>query len=220
MTAIRITRAWLPIVFSLLAPALGAQTDLPRVTVTEPAYIRHHGGYLISGDFKVDPRMPAVVFPAQALVKDDILSIQPVHLSDDEYLVLQECAVADCSLARVVRVWNAGGATSIVQNSENRIWIQHENKYFIWLKRLPEVFSVVEWQCGSCNSRFTSFQSLSPPLTLLPTGELAAHYRAELDKAEQTDPVPVKSEKHEGATFVVTFVGGSTVRIKRMHAAS
>src|SRR6185312_7055370 len=64
-------------------------TTLPRITVIAP-YTEYHGGYLISGDFKVDPRMPYVVFPALALVKDDILSVRPLRLNDDEYLVLQE----------------------------------------------------------------------------------------------------------------------------------
>lgn len=68
--------------------AASAQTTLPAVDVTAPAYSSQHGGYLISGDFKVDQRMPSVVFPAQALVKDDILSIEPIHLQDNEYLVL------------------------------------------------------------------------------------------------------------------------------------
>ena len=58
----------------------------------------------ISGNFKVDPRMPYLAFPALALVKDDILSVQPIRLNDSEYLVLQECAAPDCSRAHVVRV--------------------------------------------------------------------------------------------------------------------
>lgn len=185
------------------------QTNLPGITVTAP-YTTAHGGYLISGDFKVDPRMPSVVFPAQPLVKDDILSIQPIRLADNEYLVLQECATADCSKAAIVRVWNTDGATTMVQNSENRIWIRRENKYFLWLKRLP-------W-LG--HSHFTTFEGVSPPLTLVPDGPLAAYQRQALAKAYLEDPVPVVSEKHERSTFVVTFKGGSTVRIKRMHAAN
>jgi hypothetical protein len=208
--------AWLALGLCLTSFSAWAQTNLPGVTVTAPAYTRQHGGYIVSGDFKVDQRMPFVVFPAQALVKDDILSIQPVNLNDDEYLVLQECASADCSQARVVRVWSAGGATGWVHNSENRIWIRHENKYFIWLKRLPQVsFS----SCDFCGTRFTSFDPVSPPLTLIPEGELAAHHQAELAAAGKTDPVRVAAQVHEGATYVVTFVGGSKVRIKRMHAA-
>jgi len=113
-------------------------TTLPGITVTAP-YTEHHGGYVISGDFKVDPRMPYVVFPALALVKDDILSVRPLRLNDDEYLVLQECAVADCSQAHLVRVWGYAGALTPVSNSDYRIWIRHENKYFIWLMRLPAI---------------------------------------------------------------------------------
>jgi hypothetical protein len=161
--------------------------------------------------------MPQVVFPAQALVKDDILSVQPIHLADDEYLVLQECATADCSQAAIVRVWDAGGATTLVQNSEYRIWIKHENKYFIWLKRLPWISSMAG--CQQCGSRFTSFVRMSPPLTLIPDGQAAAYNRKALAAAEAADPIPVQSQKHEGSTFVVTFEGGSTVRIRRMHAA-
>lgn len=202
--------------FCLLSLSAAAQTTLPTVTVTAPAYASQHGGYLVSGDFKVDPRMPSVVFPAQALVKDDILSVQPVHLTDDEYLVLQECATADCSQARLVRVWDTNGSDSYVQNSENRIWIQHENKYFIWLARLPYVSGR---DCEGCGSHFTSFESISPPMTIIPNGQLASIYRAQLLAAENAISIPVETQEHEGSTFVVTFVGGSTVRIKRMHAA-
>jgi len=187
-------------------PTTQAPTNLPPITVTAP-YTTAHGGYLISGDFKVDPRMPSVVFPAQPLVKDDILSIQPIRLADNEYLVLQECATADCSEATIVRVWNTEGAVTRVQNSDNRIWIRHENKYFLWLKRLPWI-----------HSHFTTFEVVSPPLTLIPDGQLAAYHQQALAKAYLDDPVPVASEKHERSTFVVTYAGGSTVRIKRMHA--
>ena len=75
---------------ALASSATLAQTDLPGVKVTAPLYSSQHGGYLISGDFKVDPRMSSVVFPAQALAQGDILSIEPTSLQDDEYLVLQE----------------------------------------------------------------------------------------------------------------------------------
>lgn len=189
------------------------QTDLPGITVNAP-YTTTHGGYLISGDFKVDPRMPTVVFPAKSLVKDDILSVQPVHLGEDEYLVLQECAVADCRMAHVVRIWNAGGALGAVQNSEMRVWIKHENKYFIWMQRMPWIGFA---DCSDCDSRFTRFQPFSPPMTLEPIGDLAAYHQTEL-KASDAVAVPVEKEAHEGSTFVVTYKGGSTVRIKRMHA--
>lgn len=211
--------------FACLMPlAAVGQTSLPGVTVTAP-YTRTHGGYLISGNFRVDPRMPTVVFPAKALVKDDILSVQPVHLNDDEYLVLQECASADCREASLVRFWtadNIGGEDS----RYNRVRITHENKYFIWMKRLPEVsgqscgqgwlmFSHDTTQCGS---HFTSFQQISPPLTLIPTGELVAFHKQAVQQAERSDPVRVARETHDGSTYVVTYDGGSVVRVQRMHA--
>jgi len=224
MSKRRVVRALIGLGWCLLAlPALAqtdpslTQTNLPGITVTAP-YTTEHGGYLISGDFKVDPRMPSVVFPAQPLVKDDILSIQPLRLADNEYLVLQECARTDCSESHIVRVWNADGATDPAGNSEDRIWIKHENKYFIWLKRLPWQASAMS--CGQCGNRFSSFRQMSPPLILIPVGALAAYNRKALLAAETAAPVPVESQKHEGSTFVVTFKGGSTVRIKRMHAAN
>jgi hypothetical protein len=211
---------------ALASLAAIAQTTLPAVKVTAPEYSTQHGGYLISGDFKVDPRMPMVVFPAQPLEQDDILSIEPVHLQDDEYLVLQECASAGCRDASVVRFWtsaNIGGEDT----PRNRVRITHENKYFIWLKRLPEVSSR---SCGQgafpgygrtiqCGSHFTSFEQISPPLMLIPTGDLAAYHQDALQKAIQADPVNVAQQTHEGSTYVVTYEGGSTVRIRRMHAS-
>jgi len=204
--------------------AASAQTSLSPVNVTAPPYSSQHGGYLISGDFKVDPRMPSVVFPAQALVKDDILSIEPVHLQDDEYLILQECASADCRQASLVRYWSSsdlGGDDT----RHNRVRITHENKYFIWLKRLP---NVTGQSCGQgwfmnnpgttkCGGHFTSFQQISPPLMLIPEGDLAAYHQDALQKAIQNDPVQVAQQTHDGSTYVVTYEGGSTVRVRRMH---
>ncbi len=70
---------------ALVSLFASAQTNLPAMKVTAPEYSSQHGGYLISGDFKVDPRMPSVVFPAQALVKDDILSIDGAFLEVGRY---------------------------------------------------------------------------------------------------------------------------------------
>ena len=203
--------AWLVLCLCAGAMRASAQTTttLPRITVTAP-YTERHGGYLVSGDFKVDPRMPDVVFPARALVKGDILSVRPLRLNDNEYLVLQECAAADCRRARLVRVWGHTGALTPIGNNDYRIWITHENKYFIWLMRLPDIPSA---------AGFTQFSMVSPPLTLVPAGMAAAYHRVELQNEKISHPIPVKSSRHEGATFVVTFASGSVVRIRRMHAA-
>jgi hypothetical protein len=189
---------------------------LPGITVTAPAYTARHGGYLISGDFKTDPRIPYAVFPARALDKDDILSVHPVHLNDDEYLVLQKCAVSGCRMARLVRVWGTTGALTPVHNSDDRIWIKHGNKFFIWLMQLPEIAFP---DCAGCPTHFVQFQLFSPPLTLIPAGRVVAYHRAQLHSKRDAHPIAVKSSQHDGATFIVTFASGSVVRIKRMRPA-
>jgi hypothetical protein len=202
--------------FGLLASlAAFAQTTLPPVDVQAPAWSREHGGYLVSGDFKVDPVMTAVVYPAQPLAKDDILSVESVHLNDNDYLVLQECASADCTSVGIVRVWNADGAATLARGSANRIRIRHGNRYFLWLKRLP---SVAFSPCTTCGTHFDTFETYGPPLVLRPAGNLAAYKRAALAASEAGGPVPVVSQDHEGSTFVVGYEGGSRVRVKRMRA--
>lgn len=206
--------SWISLIGCTFSTAAIGQQTLSPVTVTAPAYISHHGGYLISGDFKTDPHIPSVVFPSQALVKDDVLSVEPVHLADTDYLVVQECASADCSTASIVRVWNPNGATTAVRNSETRIQIQHENKYWIWVKRFPEAFSA---GCD-CGEHYSSFEPFSPPMVLVPSGELAALNKDELAAARTQEPVQIESQTHEGSTFVVNYEGGTIVRIRRMHA--
>lgn len=208
--------AWILLAVFLLSFAASGQKSLSPVTVTAPAYTSHHGGYLISGDFKTSAHLPSVVFPAQALVKDDVLSVEPIRLADTDYLVLQECATADCSTASIVRVWNANGATTASQNSENRILIQHENKYWIWLKHFPEPTTA---GCDACGGEhYTRFENFSPPMVLIPSGELAAFNREALADAVTAEPVAIQSQTHEGSAFVVTYAGGSIIRIRRMHA--
>jgi hypothetical protein len=206
--------------------AASAQTNLPAVKVTAPGYSTEKGGYVISGDFKVDPRMPQVVFPAESLMQGDILSIEPVHLQDDEYLVLQECASAGCRDASLVRFWSSsdlGGDDT----RRNRVRITHENKYFIFLARLPEITGkncgmtpfVGYSQVVTCGSHFTSFQQITPPLVLIPTGDQAMYQKDPLTNFALHDPVKVVTEAHEGSTYVVTYEGGSIVRVRRMHAS-
>ena len=77
------------------------------------------------------------------------------------------------------------------------------------------MFDSAATQCGS---HFISFQKISPPLMLVPNGELAAFHQEALQNAIQTHPVQVAQQKHEGSAYVVTCKGGGTVRIRRMHS--
>ncbi|KRA50875.1 hypothetical protein ASD72_17720 [Pseudoxanthomonas sp. Root630] len=193
-----------------------AQTELPGVVVTAKPHTTVRGGYEVSGDFKVDPRMPYVVFAAQPLVAGDILKVQPIHLGDDAYLVLQECASPDCSLARVVRVWSPLGSTAH-GGKEDQVRIQHENKYFLWLKKLPGFFSP---PCFGCSTHYGSFKYESPPLVLVPTGTLAAYAGKRLELPEYVDPIPVESHRHDGTYFHVTYAGGTRIRVQRLRAVA
>lgn len=75
-----------------------------------------------------------------------------------------------------------------------------------------------ESQTTKCGGHFTSFQQITPPLMLIPNGDLAAFHQDAVQKSIQADPVQVAQQTHEGSTYVVTYEGGSTVRIRRMHA--
>ena len=214
MQARRCRRLLLALGLALLAVPAVAQTELPGIVVKAPPHTAVRGGYEVSGDFKVDPRMPYVVFAAQPLVAGDILKVQPIRLGDDAYLVLQECASPDCSVARVVRVWSPLGSTSH-GGKEDQVRIQHENKYFLWLKKLPGFFSP---PCFGCSTQYSSFKYESPPLVLIPTGTLAAYAGNRLDLPEYADPIPVESHHHDGTYFHVAYAGGTRIRVQRLRA--
>ena len=190
-----------------------AQVTLPDVTVREKKPDELHGGYAISGDFQVDPRMNAVIFPIDPLEAGDILSAEPQRLADDEYLVLQECVSDDCTHAQNLRVWFAHGATTQFHNA-NRYMITHEGKYFIWMARIQAGAAPPE-----AGQWFNQFEKFTTPLVLIPEGLLAAYSKPQIEAAEHAGPVPVKSAVHEGSMFVATFATGSVVRIKRLRAA-
>jgi hypothetical protein len=197
-----------------------AQSVLPNVKVIEHTKVQHHGGYVISGDFQVDPKMSAVIFPTEALHDGDILSVQPLKLRDDEYFVLQECASADCTTARILRVWGPFGATTQVHDP-NRMFITHEGKYFLWMKQIeagPAPSAATAPDPNEKYQWFTQFQVYGLPLVLTPIGLLASTSKSQLEVAEKTGPMPVKSAEREEGSFIATFATGTKVRIKRMHA--
>jgi len=203
-------RAWI-IVLGLLPLSIPAQTTLPDVNVTAPKWEERHGGYLISGNFDVDPKMSAVIYPAEAFNKDDILSVRLTQMKDDEYFVLQECISADCAQAHILRVWNAFGALGVTAQKEDRVWIPHEGKFFMWMQRFP--------MSGFRGGPFTGFEPLSAPLVLNPTGTPGQFRACDVKAAQERGPVKVASSVHEGSTFILHFESGTAVLMQRMHAA-
>jgi hypothetical protein len=194
----------------LAAGTVAAQTVLPEIGVRAPKWEQRHGGYLISGNFEVDPKMSAVIYPAEAFSKDDIVSVRLTQMKDDEYFVLQECISSDCLQAHILRAWNAFGALGFSVQQPDRVRIPHEGKFFMWMQRFP--------MSGFGTGAFTGYEPLSPPLVLNPTGTAEQFRASDVTAAQERGPVKVVSSTHDGSTFILRFEGGTAVLIQRMHA--
>jgi hypothetical protein len=190
-----------------------AQVILPDVNVKGSVPDEEHGGYVISSDFQVDSKMSAVIYPTVALNEGDLLSVQPLHLADDEYVVLQECTRADCTQAQILRVWGPFGATTGAHDP-NRLILSHDGKYFLWMARIepgPAPPEAGQW--------FREFEKYGPPLILSPIGRLSAYSKTQIDAAQAAGPVRVRTAERQGSSFVATFATGTVVRLKRMRPA-
>jgi hypothetical protein len=193
----------------LSAPAI-AQTELPGINVTAPKWEERHGGYLISSNFQVDQRMSAVVFPAEPFQKDDILSVRPTRMKDDEYFVLQECISNDCLQAQILRVFTSHGALGVTAHQQDRVWIPHEGKFFMWMQRFP--------MSGFSSHAFSGYEQFSPPMVLNPTGTAEQFHATDVKAAQEHGPEKVISSDHDGSSFVLRFEGGTVIMVQRMHA--
>jgi hypothetical protein len=191
------------------SPSL-AQVLLPDVSVRGSVPDEQHGGYVISSDFQVDPKMSAVIFPTVALSEGDLLSVQPLRFADDEYLVLQECVSADCIHAQILRVWGPFGATTGVHDP-NRLIISHDGKYFLWMAKIEAGTAP-----PGAGRWFREFEKFGSPLVLEPIGQLSAYSKPQIEAAQSAGPVRVRSAERQGSSFVATFETGTVVRLKRM----
>lgn len=207
-SSMRLVRLLAVLAFAVGTDCSVAQTVLPKVDVTAPKWETRHGGYLISSNFQVDPRLSAVVYPAEAFQKDDILDVRPSHMRDDEYFVLQECSSSDCSQGHVLRVWRPSGAIGTI-NDPYRVLIPHEGKFFMWMQRFP--------MAGG--GAFSGYEASSPPLVLNPLGTPEQFHQCDVKAAQARGPVKVVSSDHDGSQLALHFETGSTVFIQRMHAA-
>lgn len=196
---------------SVTAGALPAQTTLPQVDVVGPKWETRHGGYVISSDFKVDPKMSAVIFPAEPFQKGDIFDFRTVRMSDDEYFVLQECASADCTEGHILQVWTKNGALDSDNRNPNRFWIPHESKIFMFMQRFP--------MSGMRDRTFTGYEPMSPPLVLNPIGSPEQFRACDVKAAQEKGPVKVVASEHDGSQMKLRFESGAAVFIQRMRAA-
>jgi hypothetical protein len=186
-----------------------AQTVLPKVDVTAP-YTQLHGGYVVSSNFSVDPKMSAVIYPNEPFQKDDVVWAKTQNMQDDEYLVLQECSVADCTMGHILRVWTKHGAMGTNYHDPNRVFIPHEGKFFMWMQRFASPGSV---------PAFSGFEAFSPPLVLNPTGNADQFQVIDVQAAQEKGPEKVVSTDHDGMDYVIRYESGTVVFVQRMHAA-
>jgi hypothetical protein len=202
--------------------ASSAQTTLPQVDVVGPKWETHHGGYVISSNFNVDPKMSAVIYPAEPFQKGDIFDFRTVRMSDDEYFVLQECASADCTQGHILQVWTRHGAMGQTSRDPNRFWIPHEGKIFMFMQRFPmagaggpeNALTGVPDHGGS----FSGFEPFSPPLVLNPMGTPEQLRACDVKTAQAKGPVKVIATEHDGSQMKLRFEGGAAVFIQRMRA--
>ncbi|MEP6482989.1 MAG: hypothetical protein ABJB01_00980 [Rudaea sp.] len=189
---------------------LFAQTVLPSIDVTAPRWEAHHGGYVISSNFTLDPKLSAVVFPAEPLKQGDIVFVKTQNLKDDEYFVLQECSSADCTMGHILRVWKRSGAIGVTAHDLNRVSIPHEGKFFMWMQRFP--------MSSNAYGSFTGYDAFSPPLVLNPAGAAEQFQASDVKAAQERGPEKVTDVEHDGMDFLIRYESGTTVFVQRMHA--
>lgn len=166
------------------------------------------GGYQVSTAFSADGPHHTVITLPKCLRVGDLLSIRPLRLNPDEYLVLQECKPPACSRAQVVRAWNSSGYMGPYPVLTDKIPIEDGARYFLWMQRVPlpgtETFKLID--------------RYGPPLVFKPVGALTAYGYAQsaLQKARRNGPERITKATQQRTTFVATFQEGSVVRMQAL----
>ena len=187
---------------------LGAAAPASAAGAADGDFQVASGGYLASTAFRVDSDRPGVIVPPAAVRAGDLLRIRPFRLNADEYLILQKCGDAECRQAQVVRAWNAYGYMGPFPALTNKVLVQPGVHYQLWLQRVPAA--------GTDSFRF--YEPDAPSLTFKPAGSPGLIAVANLKAAQEHGPAHIKKAQAEGASFVVTFEGGSVVRMQALRA--
>jgi hypothetical protein len=196
---VRVLRSSIAALLVLATPAI-AQTVLPNIDVTAPRWQERRGGYVVSSNFALEPKLSAVVFPNEPLQQDDIVYVKPQNMKDDEYFVLQECSSPDCAMGHVLSVWNKNGALGTTYHDLNRVPIPHEGKFFFWMQRFPAPGGV---------HAFSGFEAFSPPLVLKPTGSAEQFQVIDVKAAQEKGPEKVVETKHDGMDYLIRYESGT-----------
>ena len=180
------------------------------VAAVTPTFVRQHAGYQISNDFTIDTQGHRVISPPTSAGAGDLLWIRPLRLNGDEYLVLQKCNSADCTNAQVIRAWNAFGPMGPLPILSNKVHVDSGATYMIWLQRISV----------KGGDTFPQFERDSAPLVFAPAGPAGTVEAADLKGALRHGPTRISSASKESGAFVVTFEGGSVVRMELLRTES
>jgi hypothetical protein len=177
--------------------------------VEKTRFSTQYGGYRVSTDFTVDGKDHAVISLPVGARPGDLLSIRPLRLNNDEYLILQECNTLECTEATVVRAWNALGHMRPDLNNSDKVPIKAGARYMLWMQRISTQGS----------NSFFLYERNSPPLVFTPAGSPETFAASDLAGAKR-GPARVERSSKEGGVFIAKFEGGSVVRMKLLRVAT
>jgi hypothetical protein len=172
-------------------------------------FSKEYGGYLVSTDFSVDGKDHTVISLPVGARPGDLLSIRPLRLNNDEYLILQTCKLPGCTEAQVVRAWNASGHMGPDLVTSNKIPIARDTTYMLWMQRIST----------KGGNSFSLYERNSPALVFIPAGSAEIFEASDLAGARQRGPTPVDRSSQESGVFAAKFEGGSVVRMKLLRRA-
>jgi hypothetical protein len=169
-----------------------------------------YGGYRVSTDFTVDSKDHSVISLPVGARPGDLLSIRPLRLNNDEYLILQRCKLPDCTETQVVRAWNALGHMGPYPVTSNKIPIARDTTYMLWMQRIST----------KGGKSFSLYERNSPPLVFTPAGSPQIFVASDLAAAHERGPTRIDKASKDGAAFIAKFEGGSVVRLKLLRAVT
>jgi hypothetical protein len=172
-------------------------------------FSNQYGGYLVSTDFTVDSKDHTVISLPVGARPGDLLSIRPLRLNNDEYLVLQRCKLPGCTDTQVVRAWNAAGHMGPDLVTSNKIPIAGDTTYMLWMQRIST----------RGGNSFSLYQRNSPALVFIPAGSAEIFEASDLAGARKRGPTRIDRSSQESGVFTVKFDGGSVVRMKLLRRA-
>jgi hypothetical protein len=160
-------------------------------------------------DFTVDGKDHTVISLPVGARPGDLLSIRPLRLNNDEYLILQRCRLPDCTDTQVVRAWNAAGNMGPYPVTSNKMRIARDSMYMLWMQRIST----------KGGNSFSLYEKNSPALVFIPAGSAEIFEASDLAGAHKRGPTRIDRASQESGVFTAKFDGGSIVRMKLLRRA-